>query len=659
MLRRAAHATSALDDWMGDLSATVKQRTGKKPRRAKRPRRDAAPESFRARTEPVSAERDVGSGYQSAALYWLGSSLIAIAGFAMLYLSWRTWPDVLIDFGRELYVPWRLAAGQTLYTDIAYFNGPLSPYWNALWFRLFGTGLMTLVASNLVLLAVLTALLYRLLLVIGTPVGATAACLVFVTLFAFGQFLGVGNYSFVTPYSHDLTHAVLLSIVGLSCLRLYQQRHRLIFIAAAGVATGLLVLTKVEVLLAGGVAMMLGIGLTLGMERAEHRRVRDVAAAFLGAAAVPPAVAVGLFSLAMPVGAALKDSLGYWLSASRAGVVASPFYRQGMGIDDVGKSLTALFTCAFWYAVTLGPVAGLALALRKPGRYRLAVAGAAFAAVAAMLGAYWREIAWQEVGRALPLCMLALAVTLAVTYVRRLRRSEIDHPLVLRVSMVVFALGLLGKMILNVRIYHYGFALAMPATLLLVLALLDWAPAAIDQVGGSGVVFRGAALAAILVSAVVYLSVTDGQIRRRVHTVSSGADAFLADGRGVVVNKALEVLRNYVQPDQTLAVFPEGVMLNYLSRHVNPTPYTVFIPIELAMFGEDRMVASLQAHPPDYVMLVHRDTSEYGVPYFGRDYGYKTSSWIAANYRPALQIGPRPFQDGRFGMMLLQRTSGR
>src|SRR5262249_18430548 len=128
----------------------------------------------------------------------LGIVAIAAAGLAMLARTWRTWPDPLIDFGREIYVPWRLAAGDVLYRDAAYFTCPVAPYGNALWVRLFGASLMTLVAANLLLLSALTALLYALLRDIGSRVGATAACLVFMALFAFGEFLVVGNYNFVT-----------------------------------------------------------------------------------------------------------------------------------------------------------------------------------------------------------------------------------------------------------------------------------------------------------------------------------------------------------------------------------------------------------------------------------------------------------------------------
>jgi hypothetical protein len=276
--------------------------------------------------------------------------------------------------------------------------------------------------------------------------------------------------------------------------------------------------------------------------------------------------------------------------------------------------------------------------------------------VLAALGVQWRHVGWQAAGRALPLIMLALLVTWLVVFIRSLHRSEVDYQLILRLSMIVFALALLGKMILNARVIHYGFALAMPATLLLVVMLLEWVPAAIDRAGGYGAAFRGAALGALLVATFAHLFAIDAQTRRRFTTVSAGADAFLADGRGAFVNKALELLRLYARPDQTLAVFPEGVIVNYLSRHVNPTPYIVFLPLEVTLFGEDMIVASLQTHPPDYAMLVHRDTSEYGVQYFGRDYGRKIYAWIAANYRPVHQIGAPPLQSGRFGILLLKKN---
>ena len=78
------------------------------------------------------------------------------------------------------------------------------------------------------------------------------------------------------------------------------------------------------------------------------------------------------------------------------------------------------------------------------------------------------------------------------------------------------------------------------------------------------------------------------------------------------------------------------------------------MPPELVMFGEERIVASFQKHPPDYIALVHKDTAEYGFPLFGRDYGRQLFEWLANHYQPVHLIGAPPLRDQRFGILLLQ-----
>ena len=78
----------------------------------------------------------------------IGFAAIVLTLFAMLVFMWRTWCDPVIDFGREIYVPWQLSQGKVLYRDLAHFNGPLSAYFNSIVFRIFGPSLMALVWTN-------------------------------------------------------------------------------------------------------------------------------------------------------------------------------------------------------------------------------------------------------------------------------------------------------------------------------------------------------------------------------------------------------------------------------------------------------------------------------------------------------------------------------
>ena len=48
----------------------------------------------------------------------VGPVIVAATGLALLAWTWRAWPDPLVDFGRELYVPWRLAEGDALFRDV-------------------------------------------------------------------------------------------------------------------------------------------------------------------------------------------------------------------------------------------------------------------------------------------------------------------------------------------------------------------------------------------------------------------------------------------------------------------------------------------------------------------------------------------------------------
>ncbi len=81
-------------------------------------------------------------------LCWHVPVLVA-AGLLMMSISWLKWPDLVIDFGEQAYIAWRLSEGAVLYRDIIYFYGPLSSYVHALLFKLFGPQLIVLIIFNL------------------------------------------------------------------------------------------------------------------------------------------------------------------------------------------------------------------------------------------------------------------------------------------------------------------------------------------------------------------------------------------------------------------------------------------------------------------------------------------------------------------------------
>jgi hypothetical protein len=115
--------------------------------------------------------------------------------------SWRKWPDLLVDFGQQLYIPWQLANGQHLYTDIAFLHGLFSQHFNAIWFRLFGPSLTVLIYVNLGILAGTTAIIYKTIRLFADRLTAAACDITFWACLVIRNMLG-SEITIGSPHIH-------------------------------------------------------------------------------------------------------------------------------------------------------------------------------------------------------------------------------------------------------------------------------------------------------------------------------------------------------------------------------------------------------------------------------------------------------------------------
>ena len=243
------------------------------------------------------------------------------------------------------------------------------------------------------------------------------------------------------------------------------------------------------------------------------------------------------------------------------------FYRDLTGTANVAGNVKEILGWLVRYALIFVPAAAAAFALPRRIRNWPWLPPVVFALVGGILAAKWRSIEWLSAARPLPVLIIAIGLASAIEFVKKRQNNRETVPLIVRLTMLVFSFALLGKMILNVRIYHYGFALAMPASLLMITALLCWIPSAINNRGGRGGVFCAAAFAALAVTSFVYLHWQQLIFSGKTYPVSKGADRIMADPSGQFVNLTLDVIASQVKTNETLTVLPEGIMLNYLSRH--------------------------------------------------------------------------------------------
>ncbi|MGE0707052.1 MAG: hypothetical protein AB7N76_02325 [Planctomycetota bacterium] len=611
-----------------------------------------------------------------APLRRLGPLLVALLLLGLVRATWRTWPDAVIDFGHELYVAWRVSEGDRLYLDIAYHNGPLSPALNGLWFRVWGPSLTALIWLNLFVLAGATALVYALARRLAGELAAVTGSAVFLCMFAAGHFTTTGNYNWLCPYSHEVTHGLALALLALwlggealapSPAGSQASGSRGVgWLAGAGLVLGLCFLTKAEVFLAGagGLGALVLAGLW-GRAWPVGRALGALVAGLLG----PPLAAWALLTRYLPAGEALASASGAWrflLWGGRGPGVRFPFAIHMAGLDEPGRNLAITVAVAVGYAATAALLLAIArwLAARHPaaGATRSWPPRATLGAAAGgglLLFLLW----WFGPGRGplsgLPRFPFLRGLPLLCLYaggrelwgLRRRDAPDLDAR-ALRLGLIVLAGLLLGRMLLRVWVGQYGFGLAAPGALLLVLLLLDGRRAG-SEPAARALQVGGAALALSVAAGHVMITLRNDQ--SLFYVVGEDDDAYYADRRGAFLEPARRAISELVAPDETLLSLVNAEVLNYLTRRKSSVRFGIFTPHQLSLYSEDEVLAALEAAPPDWVCLVHNDDSEHGVRFFGQDYAPRLGAFVRGRYRVVKRFGAVPMSGPFFGIELLRR----
>ncbi len=597
---------------------------------------------------------------------WIDAMWITALGLSLCGLTWKKWPHALIDFGRELYTPWRLSEGDVLYRDVEAIFGPLSQYVNATWFRVAGTSLTSLCILNLALLIGLALMMHAVFRRIAGRATANLTSACFLTVFAFAQYNLVGNNNFIAPYSHEATHGVILSVAMIYCLTRFTENPLRRWIALAGLCAGATLLTKPEIALAAVGTASAGL-VALATTRHSHgMKLSRPIGLFAASATVPLVGFFAYFRQHTSSAEAFEWVGGAFRFLFTEGITSNSFYQSVTGLDRPWTNTANMVLVLFGSVAAIGSLIAVSRYVFVPrsengnSHAKLVVAVVVF-----LLGLKFAP--WFDLARPLPVSCAGVAAV-AIFQVLGSRREwpamHRDFPLLL---WSCFATLMLIKVALRTTVAHYGFYLAMPATLLAIAALRSLIPRVLSggREHGSGPIISPA-ITALTIAGILVLSGRSYSIYSiKTLTVGTGADKFTsfdADTElvGTGVADALRLIEAEVPDEATLVVLPEGIMLNYLSRRRSSIPYINFMPPELMAFGEGSIIAALKSSPPDYIVVAHKDATEYGVGDFGSDpcNGQELMGWVYRNYRPDHTVLNEPFTSGRFGMAILRREEG-
>jgi hypothetical protein len=568
---------------------------------------------------------------------WLaaaGISAAAVATTALFFVSRGRWCDPIIDGGREWLLAQGLSRGKLLYRDIHYWSGPIAIYFQAAFFRVFGASFGSLALAGCAISLLLLAVLWRSL----RRVSGLAEAALWTALAIPAVIFMPGGGGILVGMSYRAAAAFGLAALAALATRRRPSSGRLL---AAGTLAGLSGLCRTEF----GVCVALGATVGLAAAKAGPGLLRRVSL-FLGAGVAVFGAVVGTFAAVAGSRRVIMD--GHLLLTG----IPEPtrrFAREFSGIGDWPGGLQEMVYSALIWA---GLVLAVGLFARRDDRggsvHRLGLL-AAILALLVFLAARGASTAGVHFSAAPVVC---LAAALAGAWLRGGRRAG-----------ALAGFGVAGLLLFHRRPFHIGdswyvgapllFACVAAAGLLRIACLLERRRRlrvrfvrGLRWTLGAAVLFAFAGrFAHYTADSRVPVPGTDGMITARSETAAG-------------LTRLAQEIRVRTGPDETLAVFPEGEVLNAITGRDNSMRYELCLPDTVTPDREAEVLADLTRANPAAIVLTQRLSPEYGASVFGVNYAQSLGRWISAHYDevPDPAHGRRPFEG--VGRLFLRRTPG-
>ncbi len=540
----------------------------------------------------------------------LAAAAVAAATVGLFLVSRGKWSDAIVDSGIEWAYADALWRGGLLYRDVVYWFGPLTPYFQAAVFSVFGSSFAGLamagVATSILVLAALFVALRRV--TSARDAGLVTALAIPALLFmpnGGGSIIGMG---------YRIWHPAAFTLFAVSLASRPPRGSPRLRSVLVGLACGLAALSRTEW---GLIAVA---GTTTAFLLSRRRPVRE-AVGTACVALVVFAIGIGVFVLWAGPDSVLGD--GHVLLTG-----VSPETRRFLvefsGIRRWPRGLAELvYSSAAWVGAVLVTAWVVLRRTGRPAARRLA-AGSALVLFALALSAMFGGVAGASLFSAAPLvCVTAVGVG-------AWRRGRPR-------GAALAAFGLVGVLASHRRPFHITDSAYVGPPLLFAFVcaagLLGLLSAFPRKAGDRRRLRLGYSVGLAALTCLAFVGRATQYLQdERVPIPGTGGMLSASSGQALEIAAMVDAIRNRTRPGDGLVVLPEGQVLNQLAGRSDPLRYKLLIPGYLTADNEPEVLRALERRPPRALVIWPRSTDEYGPGQFGVDYGRRIFRWVEENY---------------------------
>lgn len=586
---------------------------------------------------------------------WISSFLVLGCFSYLLKVSWFKWGSLVIDTGRELYVPLRILSGKILYKDIMYIYGPFSPHFNALLCLIFGIHLRSFVISGVLTTLVMCVLIYKISRIFLNVIFSTLSLLTFLFVFAFGNLYEAGIFNFILPYSYPSIHSVTFAILALFFYYRAITKGKRIYSYLCGFSVMLSLLARIEVGIVLVVSMLLGIFLDF-RKAFKKRCTTAIVYCFL------PLFVAGLIYNSFTVATKNKAYKNFqiMISAFLENLnMSNSFQAELSGTSDLPNNIKWIFLTALYYFAIIfiffivGKVSLQSkrfFLIKKKGV--VVILTLIITAVAILFQRKFFPYYLQY--RCTPfICILVFIIA----YRRYLMGVEMQKFLFLAVFSI-FSFLLLTRMLFNVWAGHYGFYLLVAGMVCYYIFFLKIAPEIFIAQREMQRYYKFTFIILSIAFIMSHATISFFMYKIRTMGIVSPRGTMFVRPAYFRCKELLRYIRDKTESSASLIVFPEGASLNFFSCRDNPMYCLYFLPTDSYRPNyEKNFIKDLEDKAIKYAVIVNRSTSEYGAARFGIDYAQDIMRYLAEDYVIKRQFGPMPFTTNEISLWLLEKKA--
>lgn len=607
--------------------------------------------------------------------------------------------------------PLRLANGEMLYSEVRHIYGPLSPYFNALLYRIFGESLNVLYGSGIIWAILILTLCYWIARQLMNPYASTAATLSVMWLCAFKQ---AGNY--IMPYSYSALHGCALGLATLVLLikaadsrqhasqqmdaeppnetnqdadkfvlpsQLEQAETTfktdsdaspevsrinhpttLYWLLSAGILSALTLLAKTEM---GVAAMTAGLitAAIIGFPNIRHCIV-------LLAAFIIPALLIVITVYGFILWRVGWHTFTYesYLLLQNVPLELVYFNKRMSGFDRPGESLVSIIGAMLRIILLIIAVGAVShLITRRGGRKKslqqvtvsesgsiriLYLWGLLVLSIALIISLSFTGIMNWDSGPylAMPILLVVLLVPETRIFLRQVTRNAFaNRHTVLLLITGTYALANLARVILRVRSGGAYSSYLLPISVILFTYILSYQFTDFIRERATRQLARNILIGLILADAIVTsgLLIYRYRVRNTYPIVTPRGTMLAVPDLGATFEQAIAFINRETAPNESIAVLPEGTSLLFLTGRRNPLREEITTPGFLDRAGEERAIRQLTESNTRFIFIANRATSEFGATIFGRDYCQHLMNWIHSNFEESMVFSPEGNKNFQIG----------